>query len=88
MSAWANILLSACSFSVKVNDIEEEALEIFNKLKSEKGIKDENVNFIVIGNEIILFPKYIIHPTCKPIIRKQINSFTISFSMNNLLYNP
>ncbi|KAI4549976.1 hypothetical protein MJT46_019125 [Ovis ammon polii x Ovis aries] len=36
-------------FSVKVNDIEEEALEIFNKLKSEKGTKDENVvNFIEI----------------------------------------
>lgn len=46
-------------FSVKVNDIEEEALEIFNKLKSEKGTKDENVvNFIEIGNETILFPKY------------------------------
>ncbi|MXQ97467.1 hypothetical protein E5288_WYG019736 [Bos mutus] len=36
---------------VKVNDTEEEALEIFNKLKSEKGIKDENVvNFFEIDD--------------------------------------
>lgn len=54
----------------------------------EKGIDEKNtVNFVKSGNGVILFPKCIIHPIGKYIIRKQINLFKISISINNLLYN-
>lgn len=54
----------------------------------EKGIDEKNiVNFIESGNGIILFPKCVIHPIGKYIIRKQINLFKISFFINSLLYN-
>ena len=46
-------------FSVKVNDIEAEALEKVNELVKEKKIEDKNVlKIIETGNGIIVFPKY------------------------------
>ena len=67
-------------FSVKVNDIEAEALEKFNELVKETKIEDKNVvNIIKTGNEMILFPKYIISLTCRYSNRKQINLFNFFF---------
>lgn len=61
-------------------------MDIFNKLISEKGIKEDNVvNFIESGEYAFL--KCILNPVQKYTVRKQIYLFKIFFYINNLLYN-
>ena len=62
-----------CFFPVKVS-VSQKVMDLFNKLISEKGIKEDNVvNFIESGEYAFL--KYILCLIQKHTIRKQINLF-------------